>query len=85
MLYQSILISLQFTIDISKFEFTEGKRPRDIEGAVVFIYSPEMLAIEKLRALCQQLPSYKDIVLSMTLNQELETFTIFIISINRFL
>jgi len=58
--------SPKFTIDISKFEFTEGKRPRDIEGAVVFVYSPEMLAIEKLRALCQQLPSYKDIVLSMT-------------------
>jgi len=39
---------------------------KDLEGAIVYVYTPEMLAIEKLRALCQQNPKYKDIVLRMT-------------------
>ncbi|MBI1192767.1 MAG: hypothetical protein GC205_06275 [Bacteroidetes bacterium] len=58
--------STKFTIDISKYEYIAGKRPRDIEGAVVYVYSPEMLALEKLRALCQQIPNYKEVVLSMS-------------------
>ncbi|MCB0397979.1 MAG: nucleotidyl transferase AbiEii/AbiGii toxin family protein, partial [Flavobacteriales bacterium] len=58
--------STKFTVDISKYEYVGKKRPRDIEGATVYVYSPEMLALEKLRALCQQLPAYKEIVLSMT-------------------
>lgn len=55
-----------FTVDISKYEYIGGKEPKDLEGAVVYVYSPPMLALEKLRALCQQVPKYKEIVLSMT-------------------
>ncbi len=58
--------STKFTVDISKYEYISDKRAKDIEGAVVYVYSPEMLALEKLRALCQQMPSYKEIVFSMT-------------------
>ncbi|MBK9737088.1 MAG: nucleotidyl transferase AbiEii/AbiGii toxin family protein [Saprospiraceae bacterium] len=58
--------STKFTIDISKYEYVTDKRAKDIEGAVVYVYSPEMLALEKLRALCQQLPIYKGVVFSMT-------------------
>jgi predicted nucleotidyltransferase component of viral defense system len=58
--------STLFTVDISKFEYVAQKKPKDIEGAVVYVYSPEMLAIEKLRALCQQVPDYKKIILSMS-------------------
>jgi predicted nucleotidyltransferase component of viral defense system len=41
-------------------------RPMDLEGATVFVYSPEMIVLEKLRALCQQVPAYKEIVKYMT-------------------
>ena len=56
--------STKFTVDISKYEYVAQKRPKDIEGAVVYVYSPEMLALEKLRAICQQSPDYKDIIIS---------------------
>ena len=58
--------STRFTIDISKYEYVAKKVAKDLEGAIVYVYTPEMLAIEKLRALCQQNPKYKDIVLRMT-------------------
>jgi len=58
--------SPKFTVDISKYEYVAEKKAKDIEGAIVYVYTPEMLAIEKLRALCQQIPSYRDIVFSMT-------------------
>jgi len=58
--------SPKFTVDISKYEYIANKRLRDIEGTIVSVYSPEMLAIEKLRALCQQNQDYKNIILSFT-------------------
>lgn len=58
--------STKFIVDISKYEYVGEKRPKDIEGAVIYVYSPEMLALEKLRALCQQNPGYKNVVFMMT-------------------
>ena len=58
--------STKFTVDISKYEYVAEKMAKDIEGAVVYVYSPEMLALEKLRALCQQVPDYKEIISTMT-------------------
>lgn len=58
--------STKFEVDISKYEYVGEKRPKDIEGATVYVYSPEMLAIEKVRALCQQVEDYKNVVLRMT-------------------
>jgi hypothetical protein len=45
--------STKFKIDISKYEYIGKKKPVDIEGSTVYVYSPEMLAIEKVRAICQ--------------------------------
>lgn len=47
-----------FRIEISKFEFCTGKQIVDLDGHTISVYTPEMLAIEKLRALCQQLQEY---------------------------
>lgn len=47
-----------FTIDISKHEFCEKKMALELDGFTVYLYSPAMLAIEKLRAICQQMPEY---------------------------
>ncbi len=63
-----------FTVDISKYEFIGEKRPIDIEGATVFVYSPEMIALEKLRALCQQVPDYKAIIKYMTVKSRARDF-----------
>ncbi len=49
-------------IDISKFEFCEAKIARDLEGYRIFVYTPEMIVCEKLRAICQQMREYGPIV-----------------------
>ncbi|WP_396602473.1 nucleotidyl transferase AbiEii/AbiGii toxin family protein [Algibacter sp. R77976] len=51
-----------FTVDISSYEYTASKKMIDVDGAVFFVYTPEMIVFEKLRALCQSIPEYKDIV-----------------------
>ena len=58
--------STKFEVDISKYEYVTGKRARDLDGTVIYVYSPEMLALEKLRALCQQNPAYRSVVYSMS-------------------
>jgi predicted nucleotidyltransferase component of viral defense system len=48
-----------FTIQISKFEFCDPSTTVSVDDARVRVYSPALIAIEKLRAICQQLPSYR--------------------------
>ena len=45
-------------IDISKFEYCKGKQEKEIEGYTIYVYTPEMIVTEKLRAICQQMPEY---------------------------
>lgn len=47
-----------FSIDISNYEFIGDKVKKDFEGLVIYVYSPEMICLEKLRAICQQMPEY---------------------------
>lgn len=47
-----------FRIEISKYEYCEGKVRVEIEGTTVYVYTEEMCVIEKLRAICQQMPEY---------------------------
>jgi predicted nucleotidyltransferase component of viral defense system len=47
-----------FSIDFSKCEYVKGKREIEIDDYKVYVYSAEMIAIEKLRAICQQMPEY---------------------------
>lgn len=51
-----------FTVDISSYEYTASKKMIDVDGAVFFVYTPEMIVLEKLRALCQSIPEYRDII-----------------------
>ena len=41
----------KYTIDISHHEFCEGKVQREVDDYVVYVYSLEMIAAEKLRDL----------------------------------
>lgn len=49
-----------FTIEISKFEYTTGKVLRTLDAFDCYVYTPAMIAAEKLRAICQQLPAYTE-------------------------
>lgn len=49
----------KFKIDISKFEFIESKKETELDDFTIYVYSLPMMAIEKLRAICQQLPEYE--------------------------
>ena len=52
----------KFTIDISRHEYVEGKEPYELDGYTIYVYSPEMIVCEKLRAICQQMPEYAAII-----------------------
>ncbi len=47
-----------FTIDISKHEFCGPKTEKEIDGFTIYVYTPEMMVVEKVRAICQQMPEY---------------------------
>ena len=47
-----------FTVDFSKFEYCGEKQPAELDDFTIYVYSPAMLAIEKLRAICQQMAEY---------------------------
>jgi predicted nucleotidyltransferase component of viral defense system len=49
-------------IDISNFEYCGSKRPEDIDGLTMYVYSPEMIVLEKLRAICQQTNEYNEVI-----------------------
>jgi hypothetical protein len=48
----------KFSVDLSKFEYCEGKVERELDSYAIYVYSPEMIVVEKLRAICQQMPEY---------------------------
>lgn len=45
-------------VEISKHEFCDAKEEAELESYTIYVYSPEMIAIEKLRAICQQMSAY---------------------------
>lgn len=51
-----------FTVDISKFEYVESKELADLDGYSIYVYTPVMIVYEKLRAICQQMEAYGQIV-----------------------
>jgi predicted nucleotidyltransferase component of viral defense system len=50
--------SKKMTIEISHHEYTEGKIEVELDSHLVYVYTPVMIAIEKIRAICQQMPEY---------------------------
>lgn len=47
-----------FAVDFSKCEYTAGKVLRDLDDFTIYVYPASMIAVEKLRALCQQIEQY---------------------------
>jgi predicted nucleotidyltransferase component of viral defense system len=54
--------STKFIVEISSFEYTATKKKVELDGVILFVYTPEMIIIEKIRALCQSMPEYSRIV-----------------------
>ncbi len=48
----------KFSVDLSKYEYCEGKVERELDSFTIYVYTPEMIVAEKLRAICQQMPAY---------------------------
>lgn len=45
-------------VDISKHEYCAVKNRFDLDGYNIYVYPPELIVIEKLRAICQQTEEY---------------------------
>ena len=54
--------STRFPIEISKYEYCDAKEARLLDGYTIYGYTPQALVCEKLRAICQQMPEYVEIV-----------------------
>ncbi|UAY55719.1 nucleotidyl transferase AbiEii/AbiGii toxin family protein [Arachidicoccus terrestris] len=55
-----------FELEFSKFEHVGKKSKIDVDGYKIYVYTPEMIAFEKLRAICQQLPDYRSVIPSFS-------------------
>ena len=49
-----------FVIDISKFEYTQNKEEKEIDGHKIYVYPPVMIICEKLIAICQKMKEYRN-------------------------
>jgi predicted nucleotidyltransferase component of viral defense system len=58
--------STKIAIDISKHEFVGDKQSFEIDGYTLYVYAPRLLAFEKVRAICQQIPEYSQIIPSFS-------------------
>jgi hypothetical protein len=56
--------SPKFCIDLSRHEYCGDKQREELDGFTVFVYSPAMFVSEKIRAICQQMPEYVQVVKS---------------------
>ncbi len=45
-------------VQISKYEYCAARQPAELDGFRLYVYTPAMIAIEKLRAICQQMNEY---------------------------
>ncbi len=48
-----------FRVEISKYEYCDEKEEAEIDGSTCYVYTPPMIAAEKLRAICQQMEGYE--------------------------
>jgi predicted nucleotidyltransferase component of viral defense system len=66
--------SPKLEIEISKFEYIQNKVPFDLDGYNIFIYAPEMIVFEKMRAICQQNDEYSEIINTKTQRERARDF-----------
>lgn len=47
-----------FKVDLSKYEYIAGREEHELDHHSIYVYTPEMIVLEKLRAICQQMDEY---------------------------
>lgn len=60
--YKIVDQSTKFSVDISSYEYVASSTKVEVDGTILNVYTPEMIILEKLRALCQSIPEYKTII-----------------------
>lgn len=58
--------SKKLRIEISKFEYCESKMQTELDDFTIYVYTPQLIVVEKLRSICQQMPEYGEIVKSQS-------------------
>lgn len=56
--------SSKYQVEISAYEYVEGATTKEMDGVILRVYTLEMILFEKIRALCQTMPEYSEIVTS---------------------
>lgn len=51
-----------FRVDISRHEYCKEKTIKLLDDYSVYVYTPRMIVLEKLRAICQQTEEYENII-----------------------
>lgn len=70
---------IKYSIEISKFEYIDGFNTKEFEGMRILVYSPLLLAAEKLRALLQQHSSYSQITANVKRSRSRDLYDIWVI------
>ena len=54
--------SPKYEVEISAYEYVEGATKKEMDGVILRVYTLEMILFEKIRALCQTMIEYTEIV-----------------------
>jgi len=63
-----------FGVDLSRHEYCKPKAEHILDGYTIYVYTPEMIVCEKLRAICQQMPEYGKQMRSTSQSQRARDF-----------
>lgn len=63
-----------FQVDFSCHEYCRPKCEQVLDGYTIYVYTPEMIVCEKLRAICQQMPAYRELVRSPSASPRAKDF-----------
>lgn len=69
----------KYGVEISKYEFVEGSISQRVDNVDVRVYSPALIAAEKLRALLQQHPDYPQVPGRMKRSRSGDLYDIWVI------
>lgn len=70
----------RYRVDISRYEYVETSEEQEFKDYIIRVYTPLMIVYEKLRAICQQMEEYKEIMHSNTRPRARDFYDIYVIT-----
>lgn len=64
----------KFTVDFSKYEYINEKIEKKLDGYIIYVYSIDLIIVEKIRSICQQNPEYRSIIASAVTRERARDF-----------